>query len=134
MSATIRARIHAVREADLIVGEGGDIAILIALVHIIGGVLSRRLIPRLPPMTGINAASEILIAKGVSRAILAAHSIENRRFARIAHYPKAKIVWKTCWHADRVRRSRPWSARTGTRSSGTRTRGSSRPSLRCRCG
>src|SRR5579875_3288118 len=134
MSATIRAGIHAVRETDFIVGEGGDIAILIALVHIIGRVLSRRLIPRLPPMTGINAACEILIAKGVSCAILAAHRIENRRFTRIANYPKAKIIWKACRYAGWVRRSRPWSTSAWIRSSGAGTRGSSRPSLCCRGG
>src|SRR5579875_880898 len=112
MSATIRAGIHAVRETDFIVGKGGDIAILVALVHIIGRVLPRRLIPRLPTMSGVDPAREILVAEGVSCAILAAHSIENRRFARIAHHPKAKIVWKTRRYAGRVRRSRPRRAST----------------------
>ena len=47
----------------------------------------------LPTPAGINASSEVLVAKGISSAVLAVLGIKGGGGTRVIEDAKAKVVW-----------------------------------------
>src|SRR6266567_9642814 len=92
MSAAVAARVRSVALADFIVYEGRYIAVLRAVLHVVGHKLPGRLIPRFPTMVGIDPTRKILVAEGKGGAIATSHVIKCSGTSRRTHYTEAEVV------------------------------------------
>src|SRR5215469_11261689 len=103
MSAAVAATVRAIALADFIVNESRYIALLRAVLHIVGHKLPGGLIPCFPAMVGVDPTREILVAEGKGGVIAAAHVIKCSGTSRRAHYTEAEVVRKSSWNGARAR-------------------------------